>query len=88
MVCGYEITIIGLGFNDIFLPVHFELGKMSKDSLHTRFLFIWMFIQSNIVLFDEGFISDKFFKMLTKSGFIFILKLENNGYLIMVKIYR
>lgn len=84
LVWGYEITIIGIGFNDIFLPVHFELGKMSKDALHIRFLIIRLFTKSNIVLFDGGFISDKFFKIQTKSNFIFYTKvgkhwLFNNG---------
>ena len=84
LVWGYEITIIGLSFNDIFLPVHFELGKMSKVNLHLRFLIIRMLTKSNIVLFDGGFISDKFFKMLTKSNFIFYTKVGktwkfNNG---------
>lgn len=90
LVWGYEITIIGLTFNDIFLPIHFKLGKMSKDELHLRFLIIRMFTKSNIVLFDGGFISDKFFKILTKSGFIFYTKigkswLFNNGQNLTIK---
>ena len=90
LVWGYEITIIGLGFNDIFLPIHFELGKMSKDELHLRFLIIRMFTKSNIVLFDGGFISDKFFKLLTKSKFIFYTKVAkswifNNGQNLSIK---
>jgi len=78
LVWGYEVTIIGLSFNDIFLPVHFELGKMTKCALLTRFLIIRMFTKSSIVLFDGGFISDKFFKNLTKNKFIFYTKVGKN----------
>jgi hypothetical protein len=74
LVWGYEVTIVGIEFNDLFLPVHFELGKMSKEDLLTRFEIIRMFTGSTIVLFDGGFICDIFFKKLTLNNFIFYSK--------------
>ncbi len=90
LVWGYEVTIIGLTFDDIFLPIHFELGKMNKEAIHLRFILIRMFTKANIVLFDGGFISDKFFKNLTNSKFIFYTKVGkawifNNGQNMSVK---
>ena len=84
LVWGYEVTIIGLGYEDLFLPIHFEYGKMKKEDIHLRFMIIRMFTKANIVLFDGGFISDKFFKMLSNSKFIFYTKVSkkwifNNG---------
>ena len=63
---------------------------MDKSDLHLRFMLIKMFTKANIVLFDWGFISDKFFKILTKSVFIFYTKigkkwLFNNGSTLSVK---
>jgi len=90
LIWGYEVTIIGLSFGDVFLPIHFELGKMSKTDLHLRFLLIRMFTGANIVLFDGGFVSYNFFKKLTNSGFIFYTKVPkdcifNNGKNLSVK---
>jgi len=90
LVWGYEVTIIGLGFDDIFLPIHFELGKMTKQALHLRFLIIRMLTGSEIILFDGGFISDKFFKNLTQSNLTFYTKVGkkwkfNNGSNLSVK---
>ncbi len=83
-VWGYEVTIIGIGFKNLFLPIHFELGEMSKDDLHTRFELIRMFTGSNTLLFDGGYTSYSFFRNLTKSKFIFYTKVTkthifNNG---------
>jgi len=83
-VWGYEVTIIGIGFENLFLPIHFELGEMSKEDLHSRFEIIRMFTGSNILLFDGGYISYPFFEKLTKSNFIFYTKVTkthifNNG---------
>lgn len=90
LVWGYEVTIIGIGFEELFFPIHFEIGKMTKKDLHIRFLIIRTFTGSNIVLFDGGFISDEFFKILSISNFIFYSKVGkkwffNNGQNLSVK---
>ncbi len=78
LVWGYEITIIGIQFEEIFLPIHFELGKMTKTNLHNGLLVIRMTTKANIVLFDGGFASDDFYEKLTKSKFIFYSKVPKD----------
>lgn len=77
-VWGYEVTIIALTFNDIYIPIHFELGEMSKEDLHIRFLVIRMLTKANIILFDGGYACDEFYENLTKSNFIFYTKVAKN----------
>lgn len=83
-VWGYEITIIAITFGDIYLPIHFEFGEMSKESLINRFLVIRMITKANIVLFDGGYACDYFYEELTKNKFEFYTKVPrdwwfNNG---------
>lgn len=78
LVWGYEVTIIGIQFKDIFLPIHFELGKMSKENLYLELFKIKFFTKANIVLFDGGFACDEFYENLTKSNFIFYSKVPKD----------
>ncbi len=78
LVWGFEITIIAITGNGFYLPVHFEIGYVSKEDLHSRFLIIRMLTGVNTILFDGGYACDEFFENLTKSNFEFYTKVPDN----------
>lgn len=90
LVWGYEVTIVAIAFRDVYLPIHFEFGEMSKENLEIRFSIIRMFTGANIVLFDGGYACDSFYENLTKNNFKFYTKVPidwwfNNGKNIQIK---
>ncbi len=84
VVWGFNVTIIALSFKKVYLPIHFELGKMSKKNLLKTFLSIREITKSNIVTFYGGYACDEFYRKLTEEGFILYSKVPkdwifNNG---------
>jgi CRISPR/Cas system CMR-associated protein Cmr5 small subunit len=84
IIFGYYVTIIGIAFNDHFLPIYYQIGQPDKLELIPLFEKIRNLTKSNIVLFDGGYASDNFFEALTEKHFIFYSKVPkswifNNG---------
>lgn len=83
-VYGYYVTIICISFDNIFLPVYFQLGQPEKIALIPIFEEIKELTGSNTVLFDGGYAYDDFYELLTEKKFIFYSKVPkswifNNG---------
>ena len=78
LVWGYYVTIIAIAFRNIFLPIHYDLGNMSKNEILEVFMSVRTLTKSNIVSFDGGYACDNFYETLTKHDFIFYSKVPKN----------
>jgi hypothetical protein len=77
-VWGYEVTIIALTFEGIYIPVYFEIGEMKKSKILKILIELKTIFNTNKILFDGGYASDSFYEKLTENGFIFYTKVAKN----------